>query len=200
MTVAPDMLLPPSAMPWGRSVEDRLSGAERFAFGLEPSESAASGSAGAAAVDGMSEQLSVLSRLTRIDQYTIPPFSVTYSGNPIGDPPGIVELPTWHLNIPPSAELVTVIISLDTADTNDAATPLAGRKMAYKLGWQVFLSMEAVLQNGNPALSSSQVVRSAMATVPATHPLPVTIAFQHSAITGGTLSGGGSITAIAYGR
>ena len=198
MTIAPEMLLPPSAMPWGRSVESRILELENLGVnsGLHVEANAAAGNS---SLDGLIERVSELSKLTRIDKYDIPPFSVTYAANPIGTN-GVVELPTWYLNIPPTAEFVTVLTFINTFDTNPAINPLAGRKMGYRVGSMRSTSMEAVMRPGNPSLASGQVVRSAMLTVPAEQPLAVQLAFQHSAITGGTISGTGSVTAILYGR
>ena len=184
-------------MPWGRSVEQRISD---HAARSEARLASVASSASSSGQDAVAERLGELLKLTRIDRYDIPQFTQSYSGNPIGDVT-VVELPTWNLNIPSTAEVATVITHLDIFDSNSAFVVLPAAQMGYRIGGNRFNFPRVMTRSdGNPALQTGRVVRSAMATVNAFHPMPVQVAFQHSAITGGTMTVNGSITVVMYGR
>ena len=193
MTIAPEMLLPPSAMPWGRSVEDRIAETDaRIAYQL----SADSGDAAStrAAADSISERLGELEKVMGISRYDLAPFSIPYSGVPIGGDPILIFTPTWNINVASTVETISAIIKLKMSDsTGTSLGPRAGR-MLFRAG------RDSTISQGQYSTEVSPLPRTLMLTTPAQHPFQVSAGFQSSAISGGTLTGYGELTLVFYGR
>ncbi len=194
MTIAPEMLLPPSAMPWGRSVEDRIADADArigYQFSVDNGDAAST----RAAADSISERLGELEKVMGISRYELAPFSVPYSGVPLGGDPIIVYTPTWNINVPSTAESLSVILQLELTDSS-------GSGIGPRLGAAIFRagSTSSISQVNNYDASITPYPRSMMATVPAEHPLQVSAGFRSANISGGTLSGTGRLTLVVYGR
>lgn len=190
---APAMNLPESAMPWGRSVESRIADVDvRIAqqFSSDNGDAAST----RAAADSISEQLGELEKVIGISQYELAPFSAPYSGVPLGGTPIIVNTPTWNINVPSTVETISAIVNLEMSDSSGAGTgPRLGRAL-FRVGG--FSSISQI----NSDSSIATYPRSMMATVPAVHPLQVSVGFQHSGTASGSLSGSGLLTLIFYGR
>ena len=193
MTIAPEMLLPPSAMPWGRSVEDRIAETDaRIAYQL----SADSGDAAStrAAADSISERLGELEKVMGISRYELAPFSVSHSGVPIGGSPILIFTPTWNINVASTVEKISAIINLKVSDSSGTGIgPRTGR-MIFNVG------DESAISQGQYNQSLATIPRNLMLTVQARHPLQLSAGFQYGSAAGGTLSGHGDLTLVFYGR
>lgn len=193
MTVAPEMLLPPSAMPWGRSVEDRIADTDArigYQFSVDNGDAAST----RAAADSISERLGELEKVMGISRYELAPFSVPYSGVPLGGDPIIVYTPTWNINVPSTVETISAILQLELSDGSSGIGPRLNNGI-FRVGSSMFIS-----QLSNYDASVLPYPRSMMATVPAEHPLQVSAGFRSANLTGGTLSGTGMLTLVMYGR
>lgn len=188
----PNPNLNPEAMPWARSVEQRI---DELLTVAQQNDwlSASDSSQASASADGIAAQIAELDSVSQVVSYAMPPFSMGYAGIPIGGTARQIDTPVWSLNIPPWATRVSVITNANVTDTSYPMLGPRGGRMALSV------SGEASILQGQYDTDANPLPRTAMLTVNASHPLRVSLSFLSTSTSSGTLSGSGKITLVLYG-